>query len=450
VRLAYLCNVYPAVSHSFVRREIEGVEAAGHEVHRFSIRPPQQGLKDRADLREASATEAILGHGIARLCVAALSLSLSRPGKALGAVATALRLSGPCLGRRARHLVYWLEAGWLVQRMEQLGVSHVHAHFGTNPAAVAAIARAWGGPTFSFTAHGPDEFDAPVTLSLASKIKAASFVAAISSYGKSQLMRWSDPAEWDKIKIVRCGVDAEYLNSKPRPIPANSTEFVCIARLSAQKGLPLLLDACAQLRANGERFSLMIIGDGELRETLRAQIDRQKLNECVALAGAASSTEIRGALARARAFVLPSFAEGLPVVLMEALAMARPVITTAIAGIPELVDGECGWLIPAGSTDSLVAAMMEALRATPQDLKAKGAVGRERVRTMHDARRNAGGIIEAIAELHAVKDSLVLDDVEAAANPVDAVAHDSDDFGELAQEDKPRRKRRVARRQPAA
>jgi glycosyltransferase involved in cell wall biosynthesis len=334
--------------------------------------------------------------------------------------------------------------------MEQLGVSHLHAHFGTNPAAVAAIARAWGGPTFSFTAHGPDEFDAPVTMSLASKIKAASFVAAISSYGKSQLMRWSDPAEWDKIKIVRCGVDAEYLNSKPRPIPANSTEFVCIARLSAQKGLPLLLDACAQLRANGERFSLMIIGDGELRETLRAQIDRQKLNECVALAGAASSTEIRDALARARAFVLPSFAEGLPVVLMEALAMARPVITTAIAGIPELVDGECGWLIPAGSTDSLVAAMMEALRATPQDLKAKGAVGRERVRTMHDARRNANGIIEAIAELHAAKDSLVLDDVEAAANPVDAVAHDSDDFGELAQEDKPRRKRRIAGRQPAA
>ena len=156
MRLAYLCNVYPAVSHSFIRREIEGVEAAGHEVHRFSLRPPQPELKDEADLREAAVTQSVLQQGVVRLAVAALALLLSRPVKTFAALRAALRLSSPGLERKARHVAYWLEAAWLVRRMEQLGVQHLHAHFGTNPAAVAAIARAWGGSPFSFTVHGPD------------------------------------------------------------------------------------------------------------------------------------------------------------------------------------------------------------------------------------------------------------------------------------------------------
>jgi colanic acid/amylovoran biosynthesis glycosyltransferase len=397
VRLAYLCNVYPAVSHSFVRREIDGVEAAGHEVHRFSLRPHRADLKDEADLREAAVTQAVLSHGVANLIAITIVLLLVRPGKGLAALAAALRLSGPGVGTKARHLAYWLEAAWLVRRMEKLGVQHLHAHFGTNPAAVAAIARAWGGPPFSFTAHGPDEFDAPVALSLPAKIKAANFVAAISSYGRSQLMRWSDPADWDKIKVIRCGVDADFLNAEPQPGSTESTEFLCVARLSAQKGLPVLLGACARLLTAGQRFTVTIIGDGELRERLQADIDRRGLSGHVNLAGSASSAEIREALIRARAFVLPSFAEGLPVVLMEALAMSRPVIATAIAGIPELVDEDCGWIVAAGSEEALVDAMTAALQTSREELSSKGVVGRERVRVMHDAQRNATLIVQAIA-----------------------------------------------------
>ena len=179
VRLAYLCNVYPAVSHSFIRREIEGLEALGHEVHRFSVRPAQ-AVCDEADLREGSATQTVLAHGAARLTIAALRLLIMRPARTFAALVTALRLSPPGYERKLRHLAYWLEAAWLVRRLEQLAVEHLHAHFGTNPAAVAAIVRAWGGPPFSFTAHGPDEFDAPVALSLSAKIEQASFVFAIS------------------------------------------------------------------------------------------------------------------------------------------------------------------------------------------------------------------------------------------------------------------------------
>jgi colanic acid/amylovoran biosynthesis glycosyltransferase len=399
VRLAYLCNLYPAVSHSFVRREIEAVEGAGHEIHRFSIQRPRADLRDPADVREAQGTEVALGKGVAPLLLAALLLLLSRPIKSFHAIATAARLSAPGLRSKIRHLAYWLEAAWLLRRLERQRIEHLHAHFGTNPAAVAAIARAWGGPPFSFTAHGPDEFDAPIGLSLPAKIGAASFVAAISSYGRSQLMRWSTPDQWAKIGIVRCGLDRDFLDAEPAPVAAGSIEFVCVARLSAQKGLPLLIAACGRLRDKGERFSLTIIGDGEMRAALESDITRRNLGDTITLAGIRTAAEIRESLTRCRAFVLPSFAEGLPVVIMETLALRRPVITTAIAGIPELVDESCGWLIPAGSEEALAQAMTSALRAAPAELEAKGAVGRERVLAMHDATRNAALLIEAIRGL---------------------------------------------------
>jgi colanic acid/amylovoran biosynthesis glycosyltransferase len=394
VRLAYLCNLYPAVSHSFVRREIEALEQAGHQIHRFSLRPPRRDLKDEADLREEARTEVVLGQGPVRLLLAALLLLLSRPGKTFRAANAARRLSGPGADQKLRHLAYWLEAAWLVRRLERLGVEHLHAHFGTNPAAVALIARRWGGPPFSFTVHGPDEFDAPITLSLGRKIAGASFVAAISSYCRSQLMRWSSPSDWDKIKVVRCGLDPAFLKAAAEPVPADSTEFVCVARLSAQKGLPLLIAACERLLRRGESFSLTIVGDGELRPELESEIRRRGLQNHVVLAGIRSSEEIREHLRQARAFVLPSFAEGLPVVIMEAFALSRPVIATAVAGIPELVDGECGWVVPAGSEEALAEAMSQALNADPAELAAKAAVGRSRVLERHDARENARQISE--------------------------------------------------------
>ena len=148
MRLAYLCNLYPAVSHSFVRREIEGVEQAGHEVRRFSLRPARDDLKDEADLRELPLTEAVLGQGFGALLISAVDLLATRPARTISALSTALKLSGPGIKAKLRQLAYWLEAAWLVRRLDQLKIDHLHAHFGTNPAAVAAIAHAWGGPPF--------------------------------------------------------------------------------------------------------------------------------------------------------------------------------------------------------------------------------------------------------------------------------------------------------------
>ena len=398
MRLAYLCNLYPAVSHSFVRREIEGVEAAGHEVYRFSLRPPRADLRDEADIREAARTEVVLDQGALSLFLSAVLLCFSRPAKTVRALAMAFRLSAPGLNQKVRHTAYWLEAAWLTRRLKQLRVDHVHAHFGTNPAAVALIVRAWGGPPFSFTVHGPNEFDSPLQLSLPDKIAAAKLVAGISAYGRSQLMRWSNPEDWGKINIIRCGLGPDFLDRTPNPVQPDSKEFVCIARLAAAKGLPLLIEAGARLRDRGEPFTVTIIGDGELRTSLEEQVRREKLQDHVRLAGVRSSAEIRKHLESARAFVLPSFAEGLPVVIMEALALARPVITTTVAGIPELVDDQCGWLITPGSVEELVGALTAALHASPEELDRRGKIGRERVLLSHNAERNAAELVQAIAK----------------------------------------------------
>jgi glycosyltransferase involved in cell wall biosynthesis len=158
----------------------------------------------------------------------------------------------------------------------------------------------------------------------------------------------------------------------------------------------LLIAACDRLQARGEQFKLTIVGDGEMRGELETEIAARKLGDTVALVGIQTADEIREHLKRARAFVLASFAEGLPVVIMEALALGRPVIATSIAGIPELIDDQCGWLIPAGSEDALVNAMTAALRASAKELTEKGTVGRERVLQLHDADRNAATLIERL------------------------------------------------------
>ena len=418
MRIAYLCNAYPAVSHSFIRREIEGVEAAGNEVYRFSLRPARN-LRDPADLREAQATETVLAQGPLSLLYAWFVLAASRPFKSAAALKTALRLSGPGLKRKFVHLAYLLEAAWLERRLAALNAEHLHAHFGTNPAVVAMLVRALGGPPFSLTIHGSEEFDAPVALALSAKIEAATFVAAISSFTRSQLMRWCERHNWDKISLVRCGVDEGFLTPAIQPVRANSTQFVCVTRLHSGKGLTLLMAACDRMRSAGEQFSLTIVGDGDFRQELEAEIEKRNLTDIVSLVGTRTSAEIREHLLRARAFVLPSFAEGLPVVIMEALAVARPVISTYVGGIPELVDREDGWLTPAGSEDALVEAMTAALHAPPEELATKGTVGKERVRRLHDSRKNAALVAEAIGSC---RPSLVFDDLEAPAQSIDAIA----------------------------
>ena len=384
MRLAYFTNQYPKVSHSFIRREILALERQDVEVVRFAVRGWSDALVDPDDLAEREKTHYLLQRGIRGLLPAVFRHLLKNPTAVLRAARTALSLSRMSDRPAPYHLVYLAEACELVRLCRQHQVNHVHVHFGTNPTEVALLARLIGGPDFSFTVHGPDEFDKPLGLHLREKIEAAKHVVAISSYGRSQLYRWCDHAHWPKVEVVHCGLEASFLDAPLAGTFPDTPRLVCVGRLCEQKGQLLLLDAVRQLRDIGEDFHLVLAGDGEMRAELEQFIHHHGLQSRVSITGWISSERVKQELLAARTMVLPSFAEGLPVVIMEAMALGRPVLSTSIAGIPELVrHGEDGWLVPAGDVAALVSALRASLSVSTSELERMGASARARVRERH-------------------------------------------------------------------
>jgi len=395
--VAYLVNQYPKVSHTFIRREIAGLEADGLAVSRFSIRSCGAGdLVDADDRRELDRTQFVLSVGMARLACAALHAAITRPVRLARAIGAAMGAGWRSDRGVFRHVIYLAEACVLLRWLRKSGSRHLHAHFGTNSATVAMLCRMLGGPPYSFTVHGPEEFDKPQGLSLGEKIRNASFVVAISEFGRSQLYRWCEHSQWAKIRIVPCGVDAPLLARPHVPVP-HGPRLVCVGRLCEQKGQLLLLDAAGLLAAQGVEFELALVGDGPMRPEVEGLIARMGLRDCVTITGWASADQVAAQIEWSRALVLPSFAEGLPVVIMEALALGRPVISTFTAGIPELVEpGVCGWLVPPGSVEALASVMREALCLPPARLEQMGRAGAERVARRHDVRTNARTLAELL------------------------------------------------------
>jgi glycosyltransferase involved in cell wall biosynthesis len=261
------------------------------------------------------------------------------------------------------------------------GARHIHAHFGSNSAEVALYTHILGGPPFSFTVHGPNEFVIP--MGIREKVHRCAFVVAISNYGVSQLYLRSQYEDWPKVKLVHCGLEETFYNSAPAD-GSTAARLVCVGRLCEEKGQLLLIEAAARIVAKGIPLELVLAGDGPLREEIESLIKKRGLGDVVRITGWISSEEVRNEILAARALVLPSFAEGLPVVLMEAMALRRPVLTTYVAGIPELVrSGENGWLFPAGSLEDLTAAMEECLSMRAEDLHRLGNAGHDRVIQRH-------------------------------------------------------------------
>jgi len=389
VVIAYLINQYPKVSHSFIRREILALERQGIEVHRWASRGWDADCPDPADRAEQQRTRYLLAGGAMVMALALLRVVASKPWR----FADAAKLAWKCSQGADRpfwvHLAYLAQACIALQWASEARVSHVHAHFGTNPAEVAMLLAELGGPPFSFTVHGPEEFDKPEALHLKRKIQRSVFTVAISSYGSSQLYRWAAVGDWPKIKVVHCGVDAQFACQTPQPAPA-SARLVCVGRLCEQKGQLVLLQAAHLLFKRGVQLEVVLAGDGEMRGDIEALIRECGLVESVRITGWISGEQVLLELQAARALVLPSFAEGLPVVIMEAMALGRPVISTFVAGIPELVQaGENGWLVPAGDVEALADAMQDCLESSTERLDAMGLNGRRRVLQRHDVNLEA-------------------------------------------------------------
>jgi len=394
MRIAYLVNQYPKISHSFIRREIDGLERFGHEVERISIRRTTEPLADPRDVAETERTGVLLDGGLVRLGLAAAITSITRPVAFWRATMLAMRLGWRSRRGLLVHFVYVAEACVLRRMLARKNVAHLHAHFATNSATVAALCRALGGPRYSFTFHGPEFFEFPQHAALAEKVARAGFAVAISHNGRSQLMRVCEREHWDRIHLVHCGVDAEFLERPSTPIP-DRPRFVCVARLDPAKGITILVEAAAQLAREGRDFEIVVVGDGDMRASIQRKIDEHGLGRHVTLAGWKSQGDVVEEILAARALVLPSFEEGLPVVFMESLALERPVISTYIAGIPELVvPGVTGWLVPASNVEDLARAMRDALAMSPEQLQSMGRRGAAMVRERHDARTEARRMAE--------------------------------------------------------
>lgn len=380
LRVAYLVNQYPKVSHTFIRREILALERQGIVVKRLALRGWDAEVVDPADLAEKASTRYVLQGGLLPLAGAMAKVFACQPRAAFRALRAALSMSRRSTRPWAYHMAWLAEACrlklWLSGEVE-----HLHAHFGTNSADVAHLLRILGGPPYSFTVHGADELDNARFLSLPRKAAAARFVVTVSNYLRGQMMRHLPATDWPRLQIVHCGLDEDFFAAAPAPLPAEPV-YLCIGRLCAEKGHLLLLEAFARLDRPEAR--LVLAGDGELRPLIEAKIAELGLGDRVTITGWIDGDEVRRRINDATVVVQPSLMEGLPVVIMEAMALGRPVISTFVAGIPELVqDGRSGWLVPAGDVGNLARAMADALDTPVERLEEMGRASAARARERH-------------------------------------------------------------------
>jgi glycosyltransferase involved in cell wall biosynthesis len=387
-QVAYLTTVYPSPSHSFIRREILGLEAIGWRVHRFAHRHNSVAPVDPADKAELRLTCVLLDLTPATFALAALTWLVKRPIHTTKTFLFAMRLAWRGDRRFLAHAAYFAMACTLSKRLLDLGCSHLHAHFGTNPAEVACLAQRLSGMTYSVTFHGPHEFDPDLRLNLPDKIAKASFVATVSKAGLRRMLD-QFPEFAAKFRWVPCGLDAAWFDVPPSDAQ-HSHDLICVARLDPQKDPLLLLAAARALVDRGVDFHLKIAGDGMLRGDVETQITASGLASHVTLLGWQSQQKIIALLRAARALVLSSHDEGLPVAIMEAFALGVPAIAPDVGGVRELVEsGASGWLVPRGDVSALADAMQACLRTEPVELRRLGGEARRRVR-LHDVRTSVG------------------------------------------------------------
>ncbi|WP_299832282.1 glycosyltransferase family 4 protein [uncultured Roseobacter sp.] len=395
-RLAYLTALYPAASHTFILREVTALRALGFEVHTCSMRRPgpEHLIGPEEDTAQASTFYAIETGKKPAEMLRALATGLARPGR----FATALRLAWQTAPAGftgfLKQMAYLAEAIVLARHLRMQGVDHLHNHFADPSANVALLAATLAGIPFSYTLHGPAELYAPEKWHLRTKTARAAFVVCISHFCRAQAMYFSDPSDWHKLRIVHCGVLPDRYTGRATD-ENTGTRLVFVGRLTAIKGVRVLLDAFERARATRPDLALTLVGDGDDRAHLEQLA--APLGEAVHFAGFQSQDGVAEALAKADILVLPSFAEGLPVVLMEAFAAATPVICTQVAGVGELVeDGVSGCLVPAGDVDSL-ADRIAYLADHPAERTEMGAKGQQKVQAEFDVRLEAARIASLFA-----------------------------------------------------
>ncbi|MEQ9000880.1 MAG: glycosyltransferase family 4 protein [Coleofasciculus sp. B1-GNL1-01] len=378
MRIAYLTGMYPRATDTFIQREVAGLRQKGLEVYTFSVRRPGDehivGLEQKTEREQ---TFYILPPNPITLVLSHLILLFTSPGRYWKALALAWSTNQPGLRGTLYQLFYFAEAGILAQQIGTQQIQHLHNHIADSCCTVAMLAAELGGFPFSFTMHGPYIFFEPYRWRIDEKIKRSLFVICISHFCRSQGMLFAPTDTWNRLHIVHCGVDPALFNLVSHNQPGK--QLLYVGRLAAAKGLPVLLESLAMLKSSHPEIILTVVGDGEDRAELEQMTARLELNNNVKFVGYKSQAEVREYMQETDVFVLPSFAEGVPVSLMEAMAAGVPVVTTQIAGVSELVEnGVSGYIVPAGDSTTL-ADRIKTLLTEPQLRSQFGTAGREKI-----------------------------------------------------------------------
>ena len=378
--MAYLVSQYPAISHTFILREVLALRQLGFEISVASInsadRPPAGMTKE--EKQETERTLYVKRVPVLRLLACHLRQLLRSPSRYFAALFFALRSGGCDLRGVAYGFFYFAEAAVIAEWMRTLGLNHLHVHFATPASAVGLIVSRLSGCGLSITVHGPDEFYDVSRYRLAEKIAGASFLCAIGNFARSQLMKLSPVEHWSKFEVTPLGVDTASFSRQHRYHEA-PFEILCIGRLVPAKGQHILISAVRELADRGRQVRLRFVGDGPDRQSLERQACAQCVDDLIVFEGSVNQDRIRDFYNRADAFVLPSFAEGIPVVLMEAMAMQLPCVTTRITGIPELIRDGIDGLLVVPSDEGELADAIERLIADPELRCSLACAGRKRV-----------------------------------------------------------------------
>lgn len=400
MRVAYIVSEYPAVSHAFILREVLAMRALGTEVETFTVYPSgPEKLLTEVDRAEAKRTHSVLPLRPPRQAAAHVRALLTCPGRYFSALRVALSLTPGGARGVVRQLFYLAAAVEVWHLCRRRGISHVHAHLATAASDIALLTQCLGGPgwRWSMTMHSTAKSEAQAA-TLPAKLRRASVVVCASDAVRAHLMLSLEEKHWAKLVVVHLGVDTAVFRRSGERRAGGELQVLTVGRLVHLKAHTLLLEAFAGLvRDHGVQAGLTIVGDGPLRGSLERQARELGIAERVRFAGAVGQDEIRSRYAAAEVFCLPSLIEGIPVVLMEAMAMELAVVATRVMGVPELVEhGESGLLVSPGRADQLAAALLE-LAERPQLRADLGSAGRRGVRAEFELEACARDLRETLA-----------------------------------------------------
>jgi glycosyltransferase involved in cell wall biosynthesis len=403
VRVGYIMTHYPRVALTFVHGEIDEVERHGIAIQPFAMNLPNPADLAAPDAQAEQARTIYLKAGWLRPAAIFVRQFARHPMRMLGVIKSALASAGGSPGLTLRRCAHLMQAALVAHECSRQGITHLHAHFGLAPATIAwlasAIAQAQGRTlSFGFTIHGYHDFADARESRLDLKADSAAYVLCISDFTRAQLCLVTDRALWDKFQVARCGVDLGTLFFREPPARSGPARVMALGRLSQEKGFAVLLEAVSALRQDGVNLTLTFVGDGPLRKELERLAQAAGLAELVHFAGELTPEAVRKELLASDIFCLPSFSEGLPVSIMEAMATGVPVVTTWIAGIPELaVDGETALTVPPARADALAIALRRLIEDPTLGARL-AANARKRVEQQHDRTHCGHRVAELLRE----------------------------------------------------